>query len=687
MVTTIKNAAPQANLLGIQDLSGRVLTPEAEALPVHLPHAFIFGAEGPLTPQLVVGDSLIQMYGSETFDYRSKYANHQTVLVNEVNAQGNAIMVQRLKPEDAPAPASITFGLDLLRVTDFPVYERNVDGSYKLDANKQPIPTGEVTTGFYGRWVVGALENGALGQDVKREGSMTNAQGEQSTFYPMHELEVSSFGSLGNLKGVRLYAPTTASSIPVDDDIIVDQSAYLYRIQFLARPDAASVPNVITNNYGDQYVDFSYKEGTVNTRVDTELFADEVILQQYQELDNVGYAPKFGPFGRMHVYYDNIQEVLDTVYAEESKYGLLPAGEGAEHIINLMGAVNYDGNPYYAYAIKGPSEGGVLLSESTTHYCTGGGDGTMTFESFDKLVRNQVANYGSLDGLDFLDDAVYPQSCIYDTGFTIDTKKALLGVIGKRKDMYVVLSTQDVSGRQNTAAEESSMAVALRTAARMYPESEVYGTSVCRAIVIGHSGYLLNSKYKGLLPLTIEFASKTAKWLGASNGIWKTGQGFDLPPANQVTMFKNVNCTFKSATVRNRDWSNGLVWVQSYDRRSLFFPAVQTVFDDDTSVLNAAPNMFVAVELEKVAQRVWRDLTGISSLTPEQFIERSNRLIEEKTVNRFDNRVTVVAETYYTDFDEVRGYSWSCKIHMYANNMKTVGTFTIASHRAEDLEA
>jgi len=96
--------------------------------------------------------------------------------------------------------------------------------------------------------------------------------------------------------------------------------------------------------------------------------------------------------------------------------------------------------------------------------------------------------------------------------------------------------------------------------------------------------------------------------------------------------------------------------------------------------------MQIAVELEKVCQRVWRDLTGNSSLTNEQFIERSNRLIEQRTSGRFDQRVVIVPETYYTADDAVRGYSWSCNINMYANNMKTVGTFTVVARRREELE-
>ncbi|MNV13847.1 hypothetical protein D3C71_1045090 [compost metagenome] len=259
-------------------------------------------------------------------------------------------------------------------------------------------------------------------------------------------------------------------------------------------------------------------------------------------------------------------------------------------------------------------------------------------------------------------------------------------VLGKRKDMYVVLSTQDVSAKQNTPSEESSIAVALRTAARMYPESEIYGTPVCRGIVIGHSGYLINSQWTKLTPLTIEFAAKSARYMGAGNGVWKSAQSFSISPANQVTMFRNVNASFKKVDVRSQDWENGLVWVQNYDRRSLFFPAFQTVYDDDSSILNSFFNMAIAVELEKIADRAWRDLVGIDSLTPEQFIARSNRLISERAAGRFDGRVVIEVDTFLTAADTQRGYSWSCNIIMYGNNMMTVGSFTIVARRREDLD-
>ena len=682
-MSAIKNAAPFANLLGIKDESGRTVAAEAEALPIHLPHVFAYMQRGPVTPQVVFGTSLTKTYGADSLDYRKPFANHQTVLLNTLNENANQVMVQRVVPTDIEPKARLLLSLELLP-TKLPAYDRNADGSYKLDTAGNPVPTGSTIDGFKGRWFLDVHTSG-IGAAAKRAGTMTDVDNNESTIYPVIDFEVAHYGSYGNGIGLRMWAPTAKSSIPVNEKVVEDQLSQLYRIQFVEKADDGVTANVQQTLYGEQYVEFSFKEGAVDRFVDTDLHFDSVVIPQFQDLETPGQTPVWGPFGQAHLYQAFVEEALAAIYDKEKTYNLIATGDGAEHLINLCSGVDYNGIPHNAYVVVGTADAGILMSENTTQYATGGGDGTMSLANFDLLVRNQMKNYGDLD-FPFLDDAQYPHSCFYDTGFSIDTKKAMMTPLGLRKDIYVVISTQDVTQDQNTISEESSMAIALRAAARMYPESEIYGTKTCRAIIVGHSGYLINSKYKGLLPLTIELAAKCANYMGASNGQFKPGLGFDMNPYNQVSMFKNVNCTFKKAEVRNRDWDNGLVWVQYFDRRSLFFPAVQTVYDDDTSVINGAINMMIAVELQKVSQRTWRELTGISRLTADQFVDRSDKLIAKKCKDRFDNRVIIVPETYYTDADNDRGYSWSTKIHMYANNMKTVGTMTVVPHRMEDYE-
>lgn len=682
---TIRNAAPRSILLGIKDESGRAPVIEPELIPSHLPHVFTFGERGPLVPQLVVGDSLLATYGAKTFDYRSKFATHQTPLINTINGEANSMMVQRLVPEDATT-ATLVFWLDTVadEITD---YERNADLSFKLNELSARIPKATKIAGNRAQWKAELLPaDTELGALVSKVGSIVaDKDGAQSTMYPIHAFSVSSPGGFGNLVGIRLSAPTTLSSSPIDNTTAEEAKAYLYRIALVERPDEFSTPVILETIQGEQFIDFAYKEGVINTRTDSLVSANDTLLQAWNAPAINGIPPTIGVIDSMHVYQDNIETLLAVFQAAEADLGLISEEEEDLHLFNFVGGTTLDNIPYYTYVVEGPQAGGLLMAESATHYCQGGSDGTLTNAEFDKLVASVVTNYG-INGFDFLDTAIYPQSCIYDSGFSLDTKKKLLTVLGRRKDMWVVLSTQDVAARQNTPSEESSIAISLRTAARMYPESEVFGTPVCRAIVIGHSGYLINSKWTKLTPLTIEFAAKSARYMGAGNGIWKSAQSFSISPANQVTMFRNVNASFKKVDVRSQDWENGLVWVQNYDRRSLFFPAFQTVYDDDSSILNSFFNMAIAVELEKVADRAWRDLTGIDGLTPGQFIARSNRLIQDAVKGRFDGRVTIVPETILTAADNQRGYSWSCKITMYGNNMMTVGTFTIVARRQEDLQ-
>lgn len=684
-MVNIRNASPLAILKGFKDESGRPPVIEPEQIASHLAHTFIFAERGSLVPQLVVGDSLITTYGAKSFDYRAKFANHQTVLVNTINGEANAQMVQRLVPADATT-ATLVLWLDVV-ADNVPQFERNTDGSFKLSVLSERIPTATVVAGFRARWSVSALEAGkSLAELESKVGTLTSSLGdEQSTMYPIHAFTIDSPGSYGNLVGIRLSAPTTESASPIDDTTAEEAKAYMYRFSMVERPDEFSTPNVKETILGEQSVDFTYKAGVINSRTEKLVSVDDALLQAWNAPSVNGIPAKVGVINDHHVYADNIALLLKQFQTAEAEYDLISAEEEDVNLFNFVGGTSINNVPYYTYVVEGPAAGGVLLTESSTHYAKGGSDGTLSFTTFDSLVANAVSNYGDLPGFDFLDSAIYPQSCIYDTGFTLPTKKKLLTVLGRRKDMWVVLSTQDVSAKQNTPSEESSIAVALRTAARMYPESEIYGTSVCRAIVIGHSGYLINSQWTKLTPLTIEFAAKSARYMGAGNGIWKSAASFSISPANQVTMFRGVNASFKRADVRSLDWDNGLVWVQNYDRRSLFFPAFQTVYDDDSSVLNSFFNMAIATELEKVAERVWRDLVGIDSLTPEQFIARSNRLIVERTAGRFDGRVVIEADTFLTAADTQRGYSWSCNIIMYGNNMMTVGSFTIVARRREDL--
>jgi hypothetical protein len=150
-------------------------------------------------------------------------------------------------------------------------------------------------------------------------------------------------------------------------------------------------------------------------------------------------------------------------------------------------------------------------------------------------------------------------------------------------------------------------------------------------------------------------------------------------------MFKNINVTNMPAPSRNQDWSVGINWVQAYDQASLFFPALRTICDDDTSIFTSFVTMMCAVELQKVGMRVWRDFTGKVSLTDAQLVDRVNSNVEQRTVGRFCNIFKIVPEAQVTSTDAQAGYRWTLPITLYANNMKTVMTLDVRGRRMADL--
>lgn len=696
------NAAPTFISTGKKDVSQRTPVREPEQIPTHLPHGFIFAEWGPTDPHLAVGSAFNTLYGARSMDPRYPYYNHQSELLGTVIGESNAVFITRLKPEDAAPPSRLLISLDVVP-DQIQQYQRNADGTFLLDQAGAKIPItgqGAMIAGHRLKWIINDIAVGQqipdFGEVPAKVGTMTSSTSAQSTLYPMFEVEANFFGKKGDNFGLRLVAPTTASNAPLNDNLFNAVKAYIYRLSLVSRLDLTSTVNVVETLNGEQAIDFTFKPNTIDLASNTELSIHDTFLKAYQDIDSPGLTPIYSPFGKVKVYDQNLHTILTMVGAAEAPLGLLAEDtmDGDSewlYSVNLISGTDEHNVPYYSVEIEGAANGGIRFTDATAVWATGGSDGTMNFETHDELVRNEMTNYGQT-GPDLLDDAKYPFSFYYDSGYTLETKLALLTPLALRKDVVIVLSTQDVSEPLNTATIEASIATTLKNAARLYPESEMHGTKVCRVMVIGHAGELINSNYRGVnghrhLPLTIEFAAKSARYMGAGTGIWNAAAAFDMPPNNQIEKFKGVNITFKSANARVRDWQNGLVWAQNFDMRSIYWPGLQTVYDEDTSVLNSYFNMVIAVDLEKVAQRAYRNLTGISGkMTKAQFIMRSNQLILDDTEGRYDSRVTVRPDTYFTQADELRGYSWKTDIHMYGENMRTVGTYTVVAHRSSDLE-
>jgi len=514
---------------------------------------------------------------------------------------------------------------------------------------------------------------------------LTNVQSQR---YPIFELKATSRGSDGNMSGIRLSAPTvkTVSAMPLK--MMNTQHAYPYFVSVIKRPDAQSSPRTVETLFGEQKMMVTFKKEVVDPLTDKQLYVGDTFISSYENLTDLRYAKQYGEFGSMSVYDDNIETLLGMFHAAEvpflDGFSDFTADVTEKHLFNFLTGVTSNSTPYHSFVFV-DSINTVRFSEFTNVFAEGGSDGTLTDEVFARLVKNEMLEYLNPNS-QVQELAVNVESIIYDSGFPMDTKYALCSFIAQRKDTFVVLATHDVNDRVLTASEEHSLAIALRTRLQMYPESDYFGTPVMRGMIVGRCGKLRNSQFTKYLPLTLEVAIKSARYMGAGNGRWRNGSHFDGAPGSVVEFMSDISITWVPASVRNRNWDVGLNWVQAYDRRSYFFPALKTVYNDDTSVLNSFFTALAIGQINKVAHATWREFSGVSNLTNAQLSQRVNDFVNSRTQNRFDERYIIRPEAQFTDMDLLRGFSFTLPIKVYSPSMKTVMTTFVQAFRIEDLE-
>lgn len=755
-IANIYSSTPNIIQTGIRDLSTRVVPPEPEAQPQHLPLFFTFSSRGDDEDfHTVEGTSMTAMYGDEFLNMGTKYATHATPFIRGITSQGNLVMLKRLKPEGAKT-AWIRFALGvtkqtsgndtkwLLRWIVNPAKPIGTDTSKLGTLEQRYLESFEFGKGL------SLAEVGLLTSDMPGSFSSTGivtAGTQLERVYPIFDLEVSHFGDYGNNLGLSIYCPNKTSedrpNLRFYDESLIRQ----YRVKFVKRKDKRSSAVSISNKYGEQWTDFVFRPKTIDTTVgNLDRYMGTSTLDNYRNLDrSFGRVPTYGPYNKIKVYSENIEHICKTVYQTELEADELAAIARAEYQermlekakaegkfweddssmrseytkrldytsneeiernvhwqIDLLTGKSMSGAPYRTIEIAGLRHEGELVNKESLYWSDGGSDGKMNNEEYNRLVIQEIEQFEN-DDCRYRDLARYPFSVFYDTGFmeTRDAphKSKLIKLLAARKDISVCWTTHSVETNEKyidnesvpgvtplNKKDEAGMVSYLATVIRAVAESTIWGTGACRANIIMQCGTIVGSDFTGRVPMNYELAMKRARYMGSSDGKMRPGYGYDQDGIKQLQYMKEVNNPFVPFQTREINWTNGASWAQFYDRNTMFFPAVRTIYQDETSVLISDINMLIAVDLQKVCFRTWRRLVGNSKLTNRQFIELSDKYILEDVEGRYDGRVTIKPETYYTPADELRGYSWHCNIHMYANNMKTVGIFTVVTHRQEDLE-
>lgn len=695
------NAAPDTKMWGTLDNSTTTPTFEMPRLAIHIPLIFDFAQDGPTDKgMLVSGGYGNRIYGTETFDLASKFATHQTVFAAMFLNKTNPIFFKRIRPSDAPPPANLRLYADVVTAEE-DEYQRDTEtGQIKFDTDGvTPLTTGnkiQVThVKFLQEYVTPENPNDEHNTNIgmgKRLPGTYDVNGTQSEKIPLFDLEAPFFGSVGNLRGIRIWASASRGNRQFNSGLL-PQGVYPFNVSFVQKANELATGRQIFSNNGEISVEMCFKPGFVDKNTYVAKYMGDELLDQYRNIHPGPTEPyNYGPFGTLHMYQDNIDSLLRQLYTQERQHDYVGSdvkagGDDDIYLINLFGLLNSNGNPYQSIRFSTSTQGGVRISENTALYATGGGDGTMSLQQLDDHVYEELLQMTDPNSpwQDWVSNSF---TAFWDSGFGLKVKNEMGRVIGLRKDTTVYVATHADNQRQLAPVEESSLGSALRTKLASYPDSEFYGTPAFRGVVHMYSGHLHKTAYPGWrrpVPALFSLANKIAALAGSSNGKFRPENYFDRPPKNLVNELVDMNVTWRPIQVRNRDWAAGLLYIEKYTDRQFFYSAQHTIYPDDTSVLTSIITAIVVAHVQRVSKRAHLEHTGrmATRLELKQAVENFMR---KELEGAFGEQFVFVPVVTIEGLDEQNGYSWTLKTTIGAKNTRTVQHVHVETQRYEEVE-
>ena len=715
------NGSPENINLGTDDKSKRVPVVERDPIPQHLAKFFIRGQKGPVTPQLLAPSKLPLIYGSETFNHDGKYYNHSTRLLEYITGTGASVMVQRVVPADAGIKSNVVLYIDILD-DDIPNYVRDHNGnyvidpdtnSYKVDSDNETIPGYKVK--FVTEYNNSDAEKG-LDAYTTKQGTFYKTDSDDNKIYskmiPVLAVKAAYQGEFYNSVG---FAIESLLGKDTDGVFMEDSKSLMYKLAIIHK-EVAGNNTILRSLYNEPSVGFSLKEKvkhpTTKNRVDLEFIFD---TRWYNEKNSV-LPLRYNEFEGIYVYRDNIKDIISKWLTNEKQYISSTDKEWDDGITgNSLSWFDYSDDDAAVideeylltniftlksskninmFSVIMASEASVLtpvqkevtVSKNTPIFMNGGSDGTMTNETYEAAVVAELKKYAD-ENAEVMDSAINPESVIYDPGFTLPTKLEMANFIGLRHDTVVAFTTHDAQlGEKDLSIVESrSIASLIKSRLKLAPESTYFGTAVARAIIVMGTGIHKSGLSKERIPLLYEVAVKTAKMMGAGNFKWDRVEAFDHGAKANLEFLVDVNPDFIPKGVEPGLYSDGLIYIKSKDRSTNYITQLQTVYEDDTSILNSWYTVNGIATVNKIADDIHREFSGTTGMSDNAFKEAVLGAIKKRLNGIFGGILTVIPEVIITKEDEQNGFSWHVTNTIYGSNMKTKMIHNTVARRLSDL--
>jgi len=688
-MSLFKNASPEYIWLGASDKAGRTLPYERDAIPQHVPLMYIFAKKGNPDKKFLTGAKAAAMYDPETFNPDGKYYTHTTELATAMFGAANSCSMKRVVPNDA-AHSSLVLYVDVLP-TQVPNYQRTGAGDKIANGSGTGFLT-DVTTptiaGVKVKFITEVVDmTTSIGLLPTKTGTML-VGGVHSTMYPIFEHRSSFAGDHYNNIGYSIQSMTADQ---LDDAVVTATKALTYDLSLVERAGAGAAPTILASLFGSPAVQFTLKAGTKHPLTTVKLDYKSVFEYNWFNETDPLMPVRYNDYQSIYNYSANTDTVLALIMANEKTHINVnnlawfdftttdaTALDSETYLIDIFSGHSSSGKDYFTVEMDGTAptlaagQKEVHVSKATPLFLSGGSDGTMSNSVFEALVLVELAKY--LDpNSQVIDNATNVETHVYDSGFSLPVKKAMFNLIALRKDTVAVVGTHihNPGGGVAPLADERAMAVLLKTSAKLFPESDFFGTPVARAVICAGAYKLYSSLTGDYYSSVFELAIKSARMMSAGNYHWKSAFNFDHGSNAILKYGFDYQPKFIPAGIKPTLWNDGLVWAQPRDLETYFIPAVQTVYDDDTSPLNNWITVCALASLNRIASDSWREFTGTSTMSDAEFKDAVLNYLVDRLNGIFDGLVVVIPEVIIDKDDALRGYSWHVMFQLYAGNMKT----------------
>lgn len=727
----LSNSLPRVVVLGVKDNSTRVIPTPVERIPMHAPLCPILTEWGPTeSPIPMTIDAFNVIYGKSSLDPKQKYFTSQTLLMERALQSGNICFPYRLKT-DGSTIARVRLSVDVTTTNDVEVKQLN-----DTDFSKELATTTKITQKVIrfklesisstagANVTVTANLNGFEQSGVASTGTATQS----TTNYPLFDFEARFYGARGNRYGFRIIVPEIGdSAVPLDTDKVNAIDAMIYNLQAVYK-DENGVTTIVPRTDDETTTQFTLKPNTFDPYTNVDLNLEYAGTEGYEFYDKSENAT-YGPFRRIATYQDSITDLLGDLFEHEKTQlkamcTVTPANSVIEEFIgganryhfNLFSLKTKNGLGYKSVVFGAKIDNGAPASLTfgslRTHWLKDGSDGfleivgaganpvfdTTTADYIaDQLTGRMLDNVASNPAHPFFDRARYPFTTMYDSGYSIETKNSMANLLALQ-DVYINVATYTIAGVEgafdlttrkftNVSGRHQSSPALVSNFLR-FPESVYYGTATDRVAIIADAGRVAGHIYRKWVPFTYSLMKKCALYMGSQTGYMRSEYNFETAmrtsgdnDGNIIRDYAVHDVKFKSEASAKSLWGRGVIFAQSFDTKTIFWPALQTIHPNNTSILRSYIPMIISVDLIRVGMSAWRRHVGDSSLTNGEFADAITKFIISETENRYMKRAEIIPNVYYTKEDSDRGYVFHVDIGYRANGTRNIEVLSVISDR------